>query len=142
MTIMAQLQGRPLPTRLRLDKGFQPCPVERGDEMYPNGMFEFNVTRLLGFVQEHADGFHVERVKLSEFPHYGDSPHLNEEAIRLADLSRPILLAEISPGHYSVIDGNHRLAKARRQGAAAGTAYRRPFTTDVPFLTSAFASAT
>jgi hypothetical protein len=64
----------------------------------------------LGFVQEHADRFHVERVKLSEFPHYGDSPHLNEEAIRLADLSRPILLAEISPGHYSVIDGNHRLA--------------------------------
>jgi hypothetical protein len=139
MIIVAQLQGRPLPTGLRLDKGFQPCPVEPGDEFYPNGIFEFNITRLLAFVQQHTDRFPVERVELSEFPDYGDSPHLNEEAIRLADLSRPILLAEISPGHYSVIDGNHRLAKARRQGAAAVPAYRLQCPTHVPFLTSAFA---
>ena len=89
-----------------------------GDEMYPNGIFEFNITRLLAFVQEHADRFLVERVELSEFRDYGKSPHLNEETVRLADLSRPILLAEMAPGRYSVIDGNHRLAKARRQGAA------------------------
>jgi hypothetical protein len=61
---VVQLQGRPLPTRLRLDKGFQPCPVETGDEMYPNGIFEFNITRLLAFVQGHADRFHVEQVDL------------------------------------------------------------------------------
>jgi hypothetical protein len=52
MTIVAHLQGRPLPTRLRLDKGFQPCAVEAGDEMYANEIFEFNITRLLAFVQE------------------------------------------------------------------------------------------
>jgi hypothetical protein len=92
MIIVAQLQGRPLPTRLRLDKGFQPCSVETGDEMYPNGIFEFNITRLLAFVQEHADRFHVEQVDLSEFPDFGNSPHINEEAVRLADLSRPIIL--------------------------------------------------
>jgi hypothetical protein len=136
---MAQLQGRPLPARLRLDKGFQPCPVEPGDEIYPNGIFEFNITRLLAFVQEHADRLHVEQVELSVCPDYGNSPHLNEEAVRLADLSRPILLAEIAPGRYSVIDGNHRLAKARRQGAAALPAYRLQCPTHVAFLTSAFA---
>ena len=38
---MAQLQGRPLPTRLRLEKGFQPCPTETGDGMYPNGTSAF-----------------------------------------------------------------------------------------------------
>jgi hypothetical protein len=117
MTIMSQPQGRPLPTRLRLDKGLQPCPVETGDEMYPNGIFEFNITRLLAFVQEHGDRFHVEQVDLSEFPDYGNSPHINE----------------------SVIDGNHRLAKARRQGAAALPAYRLQCPTHVPFLTSVFA---
>jgi hypothetical protein len=136
---MAQVQGRPQPTKLRLDKGFQPCSAEPGDEMYPNGIFEFNITRLLAFVQEHVDRFHVERVELSEFPDFGNSPHLNEEAVRLADLSRLILLAEIAPGRYSVIDGNHRLAKARRQGAAALPAYRLQCPTHVPFLTSAFA---
>jgi hypothetical protein len=139
MTIVAPLQNRPLPGKLRLDEGFQPCPVEPGDEIYPNGIFEFNITRLLAFVQEHPDRFPVEQADLSEFPDYGNNPHINEETVRLADLSRPILLAEIAPGRYSVIDGNHRLAKARRQGAAALPAYRLQCPTHVPFLTSAFA---
>jgi len=29
------------------------------DPMHPNGIFEFNITRLLAFVQEHADRFQV-----------------------------------------------------------------------------------
>jgi hypothetical protein len=125
--------------RLRLEKAFQPCPVGPGDEVYPNGIFEFNITRLLAFVQEHVDLFPVERVELSDLPDYGESPNLNDEVIRLADLSRPIVLAEISPGNYNVIDGNHRLAKARREGVAALPAYRLPCPTHVAFLTSAFA---
>jgi hypothetical protein len=136
---MAQLQSRLPPTRLKLDKGFQPCPVEQGDEIYPNGIFEFNVTRLWGFVQQHPGRFPVEHVELSEFPDHGNSPHLDEEAVRSADLSRPILLAEIAPWRYNVIDGNHRLAKARRQCVAALPAHRLQCPTHVPFLTSAFA---
>ena len=104
---MAQLQGRPLPTRLRLDKGFQPCPVERGDEMYPNGIFEFNITRLLAFVQEHADRFQVEQVDLSEFPDYGNSPHLNEEAVRLADLHSKIIVIDRTLATRALISAMH-----------------------------------
>ena len=95
-----------------------PYPVDPEDEIYANGIFEFNVTRLLAFVQEHVDRFPVEQVEISEFPEYSDSSHLNEETICLAHLTRPVLLAEIAPGRYSVIDGNHRLAKARREGIA------------------------
>jgi hypothetical protein len=124
---------------LRRDKGFQPCPVEPGEEIYPNGVFEFNITRLLAFVQEHPERFPVERVKVSEIPDFGYSPQLNEEVIRSADLFRPILLAEIAPGRYGVIDGNHRLAKAPRLGVKDLPAYRVQCPTHVPFLTSAFA---
>lgn len=136
---MAELQRRPQPTRLKVERGFRPCPVEPADEMYPNGIFEFNVTRLLAFVQEHVDRFPVEQVELSELPDYGGNPNLNDETIRLADLSRPILLAEIAPLRYNVIDGNHRLAKARREGVASLPAYRLRCPVHVPFLTSTFA---
>jgi hypothetical protein len=139
MIFMAQLLRRASPTRLRLERGFGPCPVDREDEIYANGIFEFNVTRLLAFVQEHVDRFPVEQVETSEFPEYGDSSHLNEETICLADLTRPILLAEIAPWRYNVIDGNHRLAKARREGVASLPAYRLRCPAHVPFLTSAFA---
>ncbi len=40
----------------------------------------------------------------------GDEHYLN-------GVSRPILLAEIAPGLYNVIDGDHRLARARRDSA-------------------------
>ena len=125
--------------KLKLDKAFQPCPVEVGEEVYPNGIFDFNITRLLAFVQENADRFPVESVELSALPDYGESPHLDEATVRSADLSRPILLAEIAPGSYNVIDGNHRLAKARRGGALVLPAYRIHCPTHIPFLTSAFA---
>lgn len=136
---MAFLQGRPLPTKLRRDKGFQPCVAEPGDETYANGIFEFNITRLLAFAQERTDRFSLIQVEICELPDYGNGRHLNEVAILVADLARPIVLAEISPGHFNVIDGNHRLARARRQGATALPAYRVQCPEHVPFLTSVFA---
>lgn len=96
---MALLQGRPLPTKLRRDKGFQPCVAEPGDETYANGIFEFNITRLLAFAQERTDRFSLIQVEICELPDYGNGRHLNEVAILVADLARPIVLAEISPGH-------------------------------------------
>jgi hypothetical protein len=84
------------------------------------------------------DGFRVGLVKpcLYEIPQHADDSHLDRDAIAAADLSRPILLAEISPGLYNVIDGNHRLAKARREAARTILARRIPCPQHVSFLTS------
>lgn len=121
--------------RIKLDKSFQPSPAELGDELFANGIFEFNITRLLALIAARAERFPIERVEVGDIPDYGSDP-LDEEAIRKADLSRPILLAEISPGLYNVIDGHHRLAKARREGAQALPARRVHCPDHVPFLTS------
>jgi len=43
MTV-SPLEPHRKPAILRLDRGFQPCSAEPGDELYPNGIFEFNVT--------------------------------------------------------------------------------------------------
>ena len=137
--IVGLMQDPPLPAKLRRDKGFQPCPAQPGDETYANGIFEFNITRLLAFAEEHPDRFPAIHVELRELPDYGNGVHLNEVAVLVADLSRPIVLAEISPGNFNVIDGNHRLARARRQGVTALPAYRVRCPLHVPFLTSAFA---
>jgi hypothetical protein len=83
--------------KLELDKTFQPFPAELGDELYPNGIFEFNITRILAFVATHVDRFPIERVEVDDIANYG-SENLDEDAIGTADLFRPILLAEISPG--------------------------------------------
>ena len=75
-------------------------------------------------------------VPLEEIPCHGDGSGLHPETVRTADLSCPIVLAEISSGLYNVIDGNHRLGKARQDGVRAIPAYRVRCPQQVPFLIS------
>jgi hypothetical protein len=127
-----------VPARLKRDKDFQPCPAESDDEHYANGIFEFNITRLLAFIDTCAERFPIESVLVDDFPAYSSS-HLNEGTVCNAELSRPILLAEIAPGRFNVIDGNHRLARARRESVQMVPARKVRCPDHVPFLTSVWA---
>jgi hypothetical protein len=83
-------------TALKVDKKFQPCVVEEGDECYPNGIFEFNVTRMLAHIEAHAARFPIALVEVAAILNYGQDSQMNQTAIAAADLSRPIVLAEIA----------------------------------------------
>jgi len=124
-----------LPTKLKLDKKFQPCPIEPGDEAYPNGIFVFNISRLLDFIDAHREEYPAEMIAVADIPDYGGSP-LNQAAVHSADLSRPVLLAEISPGRFNLIDGHHRIARAKRDGTPTLPARRVHCPHHLPFLTS------
>ena len=126
------------PTRLKRDKNFRPCPAESCDEHYANGIFEFNITQLLAFIDAFPERFPIESVQVDDFPLYGSS-HLHEETVLSADLSRPILLAEIAPGRFNVIDGNHRLARAKRDSVQMVPGRRVRCPDHVPFLISGWA---
>ena len=124
------------------DPQFQPCTTEPGDELCPNGIFEFNISRLIAFISAHPERFPTKIVELSEIPDYGSSDRLDDAAVQTADLSRPVLLAEIAPARFSLIDGHHRVAKARRMMATTITAFRVRCPDHVSFLTSANAYET
>ena len=64
------------------------------------------------------------------------SRNLDEATIETANLSVPILLAEISPGMFNVIDGNHRVERACRAGIGRLSAYRIYANQHLAFLTS------
>lgn len=119
--------------KLKPDKGFTPCLVDNGDELYPNGLFEFNISKLLEYIINHPDSVVLEQVKVSDLNHFS---RINEAHISTVDLTRPILLAEISPGGYNVIDGNHRLEKALRLGIEKLPAYKISPAVHIKFLVS------
>ena len=131
-------QESPPPITLKLDEKFRPCPVDEGEEVYPNGIFHFNISRLLAFLDDHPARFAIVLIALTEIANYDDS-HLDEATVCSADLSRPILLAEISPGLFNVIDGNHRVAKARRDSMPTVRARRIRCPDHIQFLTSVIA---
>ena len=72
-------------------------------------------------------------VNVADFPKYFSS--INESHLDSVDVSQPIIIAEISPGHYNLIDGNHRMEKARRLGINRISAYKLNVDQHIAFLT-------
>jgi hypothetical protein len=120
--------------KLKINKNFKPCSVEEDDELYPNGIFEFNITRMTEYLQKNPEAVPVEMVEVCNI--YWGSSSLNETHLNSVDVSQPVILAEIAPGRYNVIDGNHRVEKARRMGMKTVPAYRVPPEQHMQFLTS------
>jgi hypothetical protein len=119
---------------LRMNDEFTPCPVADGDELYPNGFFVFNITKISEYIQENADRVALGEVAISDFP--GGFSLVNEFHVDSAEVLRPVILAEMSPGRYTLIDGHHRIEKARRIGMKSVRAYRLSVEQHVRFLIS------
>jgi hypothetical protein len=105
--------------------------------LFANGIFVFNITRLLAFIHADPERFSIEAAELADIPNYRGVSHLDQATVDAADVLRPVLLAEISPRRYNLIDGQHRVARARRENLAQIAAYRVSCPDHVAFLTSA-----
>ena len=119
---------------LKLVKGFIPCIVNDCDEIFQNGYFEFNITKMIDFIHSNASDFVVEEVAVDDFPREFSS--INDEHMKNVQIQEPVILAEISPGRYNLIDGNHRMEKARQLKIKYMKAYRLNVKQHIRFLTS------
>ena len=117
--------------KLKISKRFTPCPVDDGDEMYPNGIFVFNISKMTDYIK--SSGLLCEEIRIKDYQNHSN---FNEEHLPTVDLTKPVIIAEISPGHFSVIDGNHRMEKARRLGMETIPAYRITPEQHIQFLTT------
>lgn len=100
--------------KLKLNKNYLPCVANENDEIYPNGIFRFNVTRILE--QIGAGKLEAEKAEINTVEwfrtHFRGS--VNESHLPSVDVTLPVLQAEIRQGMYEIIDGHHRLEKAYR----------------------------
>ena len=88
---------------------------------------------MLECIEKNPDGVTLEEVAVSDVKSFSS---INESHMDSVDISRPVILAEISPGRYNLIDGNHRIEKARRLGVMSILAYRLHVEQHIKFLTS------
>jgi hypothetical protein len=119
---------------LKTGSDFTPCPVATGDELFPNGIFVFNITKLLEYIHNSRYSVPLEEVAVKDFCR--DFSSINESYVDSVEISEPVVLAEISPGRYNLIDGHHRMDKARRLGIYGIPAYKLAVELHVRFLTS------
>ncbi len=121
--------------KMKVNKKFRPLPEDGGDELYPNGVFLFNITKLVKFIKASPHLFQPEEV-LIKTARTCPSSNLSESTIQTANLADPIILAEIAPDRFNVIDGHHRLERAYRDGESKILAYRVMAEQHVAFLSS------
>ncbi len=119
--------------KLKINDNFIPCPTKKNDELYQNGIFVFNITKMIEYIKKNSNEIELVDVDVSDFPKCFSS--INESHVDSVDVSKPAIIAEISPGHYNLIDGNHRMEKARRLGINNLSAYKLNVNQHMAFLT-------
>jgi len=128
--------------------------LQPGDEYFLNGIFKFHITKLNEYIDEYIEEFKVEVINVNEYFRCFCNEELNSKYVEAADLNRPIILAEISPDRlfhgyptisdkyysrgYNLIDGHHRLAKAKQIGREKLSAYVVRMEQHIPFMVEGF----
>ncbi|MBF4696028.1 hypothetical protein [Fusibacter ferrireducens] len=128
--------------------------IEPGDEFFPNGIFKFHITKLNEHIDENGEEFIVEEIDVNEYFRYFCNEEMNPEYVEAADLNRPVILAEIAPDRlhhgyptiskdyysrgYNLIDGHHRLVKAKQNDVEKIKAYIVCMEQHIPFMIEGF----
>ncbi len=78
---------------LKIDNSFTPCPCKSCDELYPNGIFDLNITKVLEYIKDNPDSIPLEEVAVSEI--FKGFLSIDEPHMESVDITVPVLLAEI-----------------------------------------------
>lgn len=139
------------PRQLAVPADFEPLLPYDFDETYRCGIFLFNIEKLLLYVEEHKGEIQLGSIIVSAWRQSGG---LDDEYVDLADLDRPVILAEIAPDRagtypsispsdwkargFALIDGHHRIEKAFRQGVEKLPAYILRMEQHIRFMYSGY----
>ena len=120
-------------SKLTIENDFTPCPESDGDEFFPNGIFVFNITKMTEHIMNNPELFVPEELAVKDLQKFLS---INETHVDSVDISKPVIIAEIAPSRFNLIDGQHRVEKARRLGQEKIMAYRLTVHQHIRFLTS------
>lgn len=99
--------------KLKVNPDFIPCTPVVGDEMLGGYPFKWNVTKAAEWIEKNLDAVELSVVQVDSPSAGADSANLDKEFIPKADLSKPIIMVRMRPEFFRLMDGNHRVAKAR-----------------------------
>ena len=133
-----------------LPKSFIPEPPQEGDEYLRNGVFCFNISKMIDDIEHNRCKFILDQTDVSTWTFDKVECRLKEEYIEAADLSKPVIIAEIAPDRlgnnhqipindwrlrgYNLLDGHHRIEKASRMGILTLKAYVIPMESHIRYM--------
>ncbi len=121
---------------LKLDQNYTLLSTNEGDEIYANGIFTFNISRMLEYIADGKLFAEMEHISVGTWFKAHLKGSVNEEHLLSVDITKPVLQAEIRPNRFEIIDGNHRLTKAYRDGVESVDSYVLKGEQLIPFFTT------
>lgn len=109
--------------KLKENPDFIPCTPVVGDEMLGGYPFRWNVTRAAEWIENNLEEVELSKVQIDPLSRGAESTDLDQAFIPKADLSKPVIMVRMRPEFFRLMDGNHRVAKARRLGVKELPAY-------------------
>ncbi|WP_438315377.1 ParB/RepB/Spo0J family partition protein [Sporosarcina sp. FA9] len=109
--------------KLKINTQFIPCAALPDDEGFGSYPFVWNITTMITWIVANVDEVACSTVKILSSEKAIESESLNESHIPTLDLSKPLIIVRINPDYYRLIDGHHRVAKARLNGVEESPAY-------------------
>ena len=89
-----------LRSKLRPDPDFVPCPTQIDDELFQNGFFVFNISRIVEEVINNKLFVEEMDIDIEKWFDKHGTGSINEEHLPTVDINKPIIIAEISPAMY------------------------------------------
>lgn len=115
------------------------CQLKNGDEPFQFLAVTWNVTEALKYAQKSLKPGKMDKETAAHYYNNFIKPliYVNESHIKDVDITKPGLLVEISenPSTCIVIDGNHRLTRAYREGKEF-SCYKISFAEQFRFITT------
>ena len=71
--------------------------ISEGDEFFRDGIFVFNISKLIGYIEGHKEEFELVEILVDEYFDSDLLDELKDEYIDSADINRSVILAEIAP---------------------------------------------
>ncbi|KMM36770.1 hypothetical protein [Guptibacillus hwajinpoensis] len=76
--------------KIQMNQNYLPLSCNIGDEIYPNGIFHFNITRIAEHIQSGSIKVELETIELKVwFKHHFHS-RINEEHLLTVDVNKPL----------------------------------------------------
>ena len=110
--------------QIKLNKNYVPLPTQSGDEIYPNGIFNFAISRIIEDICSGKLAVEQEKINIQDWFKTHLRGSVTEEHLPAVDVSKPVIQAEIKPGFFEIIDGNHRMERAFREGTEFIDSYK------------------
>ncbi|TYS17736.1 hypothetical protein FZC78_07705 [Rossellomorea vietnamensis] len=120
---------------MKLSPAFKPCQPVEGEEVFANGVIRWNISKMQEYIDAHPEEIEFKQMEMKLLTN--EYTNIDLDHVPTVDLSTPIILVEFNPKIQDhLIDGRHRVTRARELGVTTLPAYKLTRDQHILFLAS------